>query len=200
MRRSAPTTPSTTTKKGGWKMGVRFKVGESKTGNWRAVEEGLYIAKLVEVKPDTINVRGEERDIIRWRFVILEEKDKPMVEGLTSTLFTTRSKAYKWASALLGYQPDVGEEIDTDELIGKYAIVKVENKERNGRVFSRVTDVIKAKKRELEQAKELDVEEEGEEEVEEEEEPIDVQEEEEEEEEEEVEIKPKKKKKKIKLK
>ena len=181
-------------------MGLKFVVEESRTGNWRTVEEGLYLAKLVEIRPDTIMVRGEEREVIRWRFVVLEEDDKPMVEGLTSNKMTTRSKAYKWASALLGYQPDVGEEIDTDELIGKYAIIKVENKERNGRVFSRVADVIKAKKRELEQAKELDTEPVEEEDIE--EEPIEVEEEEteEEEEEEEVEIKPKKKKKKIKLK
>jgi len=181
-------------------MGLKLKVEESKTGNWRAVEEGLYLAKLVEVKPDTINVRGEEREVIRWRFKILEEDDKPMVEGLTSMRMTTRSKAYKWATALLGRQLDVGEEVDLDELIGHYCIVKVENREKNGRVFSRVTDVIKAKKRELEQAKELDTEEEEEEEEIEEEEPVEVEEEEEEEEDEEVEIKPKKKKKKIKLK
>jgi len=179
-------------------MGFKVRVEES--GGLPLIEEGVYTAWFKGVEQRTINVKGEDRDILSWKFLVDADGEKVELEGISSAKTTTKSKAYKWISAILGRKPKVGEEIDFDDLIGLPCSVMVENKKmKNGDgEYSRVAEVMPAPKG-VPRLSEDELEVEEEEEIEEEdEEAIEV---EEEEEEEEIEVEPpKKKKKKIKLK
>ncbi|NPA98182.1 MAG: hypothetical protein GXO43_02275 [Crenarchaeota archaeon] len=177
---------------------VKAKVEES--GGLPLIEEGVYPAWLKGVEEREIEVKGEKRKIFSWRFIVDVDGKKVELEGISSAKVTTKSKAYRWASAIMGRKPKVGEIIDFDELVGLPCTVIVENKPvKNGDgEFSRVQDVTVAPKgmRKLTEDELV-----ADEEEEEEEEIAEVEEEEEEVEPEEIEVpKPKKKKKKIKIK
>jgi len=131
-------------------MGLKLKVSEGV--QMPQVEEGLYTAKFVgyEQRTITVNTRNgeEERDVIVWRFKVLEIEDEPVLEGVSSTRFSPRAKAYRWISAMLGRSPSVGEEIDLDDLIGTEVLIRVVNKPlRAGGFISRVDDVLPARKK-----------------------------------------------------
>jgi hypothetical protein len=129
-------------------------VVEESRGNFietNVVREGTYIATLEAIREGTLNWNGEERPVFRWFFRILDRKLEtddgrtiyPVVEGLTSNKFSTRSNAYKWFSALTGRRPAVGEEVELEEAIGGLAQIVVKNKtSRNGRTYSRVVEVV----------------------------------------------------------
>lgn len=197
-------------------------VVQASKGNFietRSVPEGTYIAVLKAIKEGSITFKGEERPIFRWFFTILDRKfekedgsvEYATVEGLTSQIVTTRSKAYKWFSRLTGYYPKEGEEIELEDAIGSIAQVVVKNKKSaSGRVYSRVDDVVALPEGMKKYAEQLKAEWEREEGIEPEDEEVEdydeeVEEEEEEDEEEEViqpkkpEPKKKKKKKRAKL-
>lgn len=186
-------------------MGLKLRVREGVY--MPQVEEGLYTAKFVGYDQRTITVRTkngeEEREIIVWRFKVTELEDEPILEGVSSTRFSPRAKAYKWVSAMLGRSPAVGEEIDLDDLIGSEVLIRVVNKPlRSGGFVSRVDDVLPAKKKKRTKKKKVEEEYDYSEELEEEEgEEYDYSQDIEEEEEEEEEEPPKpKKKKKLKVK
>lgn len=169
-------------------------VVEGGGGNWIEtgnVPNGTYLARVKAIKDGTLRYRGEEREIWRWYFEILDENySGTTVEGITSRRFTTRSKAYKWWSSATGHKPRPGEEVELEDALGGIVQITVENRvSQSGRQYSRVTDVSPIpdalKKVAEELAKKLDEQEE--EEIEE-----DEIEEEEEEEPEEIIIKPKK--------
>ena len=95
------------------------KVVVDSAGGMSLLEEGMYPVELVEIR----DIETDYGDSLRWIFSVFEEEDEegetPEVSGITSIRFSAKSKAYKWASALLGYEPDVGEEIDLDDLVGE---------------------------------------------------------------------------------
>jgi len=129
---------------------AKVKVVES-TGRFietAVVPDGVYIARLHQTKEGKITFRGEERPIIRWFFQILSENPEingKIVEGITSPTVSTRSKAYRWLTALLGEKPDPETEIDLDDYIGNIVQVQVETKtSQSGREYSRVINVVPA--------------------------------------------------------
>jgi len=91
------------------------------------VDAGVYEVTLSGVDgPKTIYPANapEGTDILDWRFVLDDGRE---VAGTTSTASGPRSKMYGWLTALnSGRAPEVDDEIDTDELIGRRAIATIE--------------------------------------------------------------------------
>ena len=74
-----------------------------------------------------------------WRFYLYTGGNATSdVDGLTSQNFGSRSKAYKWASVLLGRQPAAGEIIDFDALAGTKCKVAVSINDRGYNVIDEV--------------------------------------------------------------
>jgi len=118
-------------------MGIKVKVEKSR--EFTEIDDGMYEAELVSVSTTDIPEWGERW---RWSFrVVLEEDEIVEVSGLTTTKFSTMSKAYKWFSALAGREPEIGEEVDLDELVGKKALIEIKNVQRGEFKISNVTDV-----------------------------------------------------------
>jgi len=118
-------------------MGIKVKVEKSR--EFTEIDDGMYEAELVSVSTTDIPEWGERW---RWSFrVVLEEDEIVEVNGLTTTKFSTRSKAYRWFSALANREPGVGEEVDLEELVGKKALIEVKNVQRGEFKISNVADV-----------------------------------------------------------
>lgn len=65
------------------------------------------------------------------------------MSGITSQRMSEKSKSYKWASALLNRKPEVGEEIDLDDLMGLEAMAELKSAAlRDGTEVSNVFDLI----------------------------------------------------------
>lgn len=100
------------------------------------LEDGSYIARFEGVEEREINVGGSVRKVLVFKFDV----DGQTVEGLTTTVVSPLSKAYKWLKAI-NDDKDF-EEIDTDDLVGKEVTVKVANRVRaSGIKFPSVVDV-----------------------------------------------------------
>lgn len=128
------------------------------------LDEGMYPVELAEIK----DIETEYGDGWRWIFDVLEEEEETLVSGITSQRMSEKSKSYAWASALLGKKPDIGDEIDIDELIGLRGNAELKTKElRDGTEVSNVINIKKLPKQKgKRKAEEEEVEEEEEEEVE----------------------------------
>jgi len=171
-------------------MGIKVKCEEQQAIPTVRVEEGTYSATLKKIEARTITVReGDnevQRPVLQWTFEVETEEGLVEIQGLTSQKFSTGrnpSKFYRWACRLLGRKINPGDELDTDELIGKDCMVVVEDRKlRDGTIVSRVTDVLRVQRKKKKGKAKKKKEEPEEEEVPEEEVP-----EEEEAEEEEVE-------------
>jgi hypothetical protein len=103
------------------------------------VAEGLYPADFdgAEPGPD-----GQYGPSIRWNFTAYVEGEATPVSGLSSTSGSSKSKASKWITAILGRQPEVGEKISFDDLVGKKCRVMVED---NSNGWPTITDIKTAK-------------------------------------------------------
>lgn len=120
------------------------------------VEEGLYKAMLTDI----VDVDTQFGQSWRWIFDLIDYEEETLVSGITSQKMTTRSKAYEWASVLLGREPEPGEEISFEDLIGKQAMVTVKNRTmRDGREISNVVALAKMPKRREEKEIEEEIEE-----------------------------------------
>lgn len=101
----------------------------------------IYKATLTGVRvhqfPDMDNP-AVMKDHLIWSFEITGKEKSVTVEAITSMAFSAKSNARKYVKALLGAEPH--EECDTDELIGLACQVKVDDKTKDGQVYSRVTD------------------------------------------------------------
>ena len=107
------------------------------------LDEGMYPVELVEIK----DIETDFGDSWKWVFDVLEEEEETLVNGITSQRMSSKSKAYKWASALLGTAPGIGDEIDLDELVGLRANAELKTKElRDGTEVSNVVDLKKLPK------------------------------------------------------
>lgn len=103
----------------------------------------IYQGTLVEVRvqkmPDLDNP-GQERDNLVWAFEVARKgKDPVTLEAITSMAFGPKSSARKYAKALMaGTEPPTT--MDIEDLYGHICQVKVDDKTREGEVYSRVTD------------------------------------------------------------
>jgi len=128
------------------------------------LDEGMYPVELVEIK----DIETDYGDGWRWIFDVLEEEEETLVSGITSQRMSEKSKSFAWASALMGKTPEVGDEIDLDELIGLRGNADLKTKELNdGTEVSNVVDLKKLPKQKgKRKAEEVEEEEEEEEEPE----------------------------------
>lgn len=139
-----------------------------RAGGMSLLDEGMYPVELLEIR----DVETEFGDSLRWIFGVFEEEDEdgevPEVSGITSIRFSEKSKAYGWASALLGYQPEVGEEVDLDDLIGLQGLGELKTGAlRDGTEISNLVDLKPLPARKKKKGKRKPAEEEEEEEEEE---------------------------------
>ncbi len=82
-----------------------------------------------------------------WKLRVLDpEHEGKELTAWTNTSSSTNSKLARWASAL-GFEPEIGEELDTEELKGRKAIaVVVVKRAEDGNLFNRVDDLLPFKK------------------------------------------------------
>lgn len=111
-------------------------------GGLSLLDEGMYPAELLEIK----DIETEYGDSLRWIFGIegeeTEEGEMPEVSGITSRRMSEKSKAFGWSSALSGIIPEVGDEVDLDDLIGMMGQVELKTGSlRDGTEVSNVIDV-----------------------------------------------------------
>ena len=124
------------------------------------LDEGMYPVELVEIK----DIETDYGDGWRWIFDVLEEEEETLVSGITSQRMSEKSKSYGWASALLGKKPEIGDEIDLDELIGLRGNAELKTKELNdGTEVSNVVELKKLPKQKGKRKPEKEEEEEEEE-------------------------------------
>jgi hypothetical protein len=77
---------------------------------------GIYRAVAEKIEPQV----GNFGEYLRWQFMALTPKGEAVtISGLTSCIFSKRSKLYDWASTICGKAFDVNEELDTEMLHGK---------------------------------------------------------------------------------
>lgn len=82
-----------------------------------------------------------------WKLRVLDpEHEGKELTAWTNTSTSTNSKLANWARAL-GFEPEVGEELDTDDLKGRRAIaVVVVKRAEDGNLFNRVEDLLPLRK------------------------------------------------------
>lgn len=102
------------------------------------IDAGSYVGKFTGLEEREITVRTPNGEVNRKVFVWSFEVDGQIISGITSTNVSKRSKAYKWFKALVGEDFD---EIDTEQLVGKEAIVTVAKKKIAGLEVPRIVDV-----------------------------------------------------------
>ena len=179
--------PSTTVRREGAKEVRTPKMGEEygrsrkdrrtvvveESAGFSLVDEGLYRAELIDIQ----DIETQFGVSWRWVFDLVDFPEETLVSGVSSQKMTTRSKAYEWVSVLLGREPEPGEEVSFDDLIGKQAMVTIKNRAmRDGREISNVVALAKMPKQmsigkvdeRAEAEAEKEIEEEAEEETEEE--------------------------------
>lgn len=110
------------------------------------IPAGIKDARLVSLReqqfPD-FDDPTKMKDHIIWAFEISRKGGAVTIEGITSTAFGGKSNARRWAKALLaGAEPP--NTFDLEELIDQPCKVKVDDKEKDGQKYSRVTDVFTA--------------------------------------------------------
>lgn len=96
------------------------------------IKDGTYEMILISIVPKTIIPRsgdraGQEVGVLEWTFGDVED-DSIEVSGISSTIFTPKSKTVAWITALLG--PDaakIGASFEEKDLIGRKALVTVKS-------------------------------------------------------------------------
>jgi len=107
-----------------------------------AVDEGIYSAKLHEIKDMT----GKHGPYYRLTFKILKGKFKTKtVNGNMSSEIAIGTKPYKWLSALAGEDIDVDETIDLEDYQGNKCKISVEQNKTDVGTFANVSAVFKNK-------------------------------------------------------
>ncbi len=113
------------------------------------IPEGVYKAALVEVLEDT----GDFGDYLKLTFEITDGEQ----EGTTRTMIASKkfskskgrnakaSKLYDVVKALTKIEPDEGQELDVEDLIGKPCQIFIKDgKEKDGIVFQEISAVMPA--------------------------------------------------------
>lgn len=77
---------------------------------YEALEAGIYPARLDSIEIGTSETYG---DFNRWNFTLkLPDGAFTTLTAVSSRSSGPKSKAYKWASAILGRNPKAGEQLD----------------------------------------------------------------------------------------
>lgn len=114
--------------------------------SFEMIPEGTIIAaKVAEIEKKTLDFG----DRLNWKFEITESGPykEYKINGSTSLKFTIDppSKFYEWAVQLTGRTFEVGESVDTDDLIGLPCRIEIEHqqdKQDEERYWMRVATVI----------------------------------------------------------
>ena len=105
------------------------------------VPKGEYSAELTGIE----EFNGEYGPAVRFKFVLTEEGEMKgrEVSGMAPNKgFSEDTKLGRWIAAILGYTPNIGQEVRTSDLLHKPCCVKIEHKAADdGRVFSNVVGV-----------------------------------------------------------
>lgn len=82
-----------------------------------------------------------------WKLRVLDpEHEGKELTAWTNTSTSTNSKLASWARAL-GFEPEIGEELDTEDLKGRKAVaVVVVKRSEDGNLFNRVEDLLPLRK------------------------------------------------------
>lgn len=103
-------------------------VMKAEESSFEMIPEGTIIAaKVSEIEQTTLDFG----DRLNWKFEVTEAGpfQEYKINGSTSLKFTVdpASKFYEWACQLLGRTFDVGEAVDTDDLIGLSCRIEIEH-------------------------------------------------------------------------
>ncbi|GAI10259.1 unnamed protein product, partial [marine sediment metagenome] len=86
-------------------------------------DEGAWNTVISGITPDEMplgRIDSNGAPIINEVFrIAFQRNDGQAIDGITSRIFSTKSKLYSWYSAILGREPAVGEDIDLNELVGR---------------------------------------------------------------------------------
>lgn len=105
---------------------------------------GVYAVRLIDVEE---RISRDGAAFLLWHFEVVEtEYAGASLTGVTSLRMGATARARQWAEALLGRRLTRGEEIDTDQLVGRRALATVTTIEREGREFNRVISLAPARK------------------------------------------------------
>lgn len=124
---------------------LQEEVDDTMKLRWTAAEPlptGEYPCEVVEVTEQ----QGKFGTQLVWKLRLLDpEHEGRELTAWTNTSTSTNSKLAKWASAL-GFTPEPGEELDTEDLAGRKAIAVVLLKRSDdGKMFNRVEDLLPLK-------------------------------------------------------
>lgn len=119
---------------------------EASESSFEMIPEGTIIAaKVSEIEQKTLDFG----DRLNWKFEITEEGPfkEYKINGSTSMKFTIDppSKFYEWTVQLLGRSFELGEVVDTDDLIGLPCRIEIEHqpdREDPNRSWMRAATVI----------------------------------------------------------
>lgn len=116
-------------------MSATFEASE-----YDALPVGLYPAKVVSIEKKSPNDPSSGfGDYLRWIFLVQQPNGVPTtLQANSSTATGPKSKAHKWATAILGYAPQAGQPVD---LAGKYCQLSIIVNEEG---FNRVDAVLPA--------------------------------------------------------
>ena len=109
------------------------------------IEAGSYVVRCMEIVEDEIENSSFNPHVYRLR---LETEDKLTEEGnpvpldaICSRTLSPKSKLWRWLVAF-GLQPEIGKNIDLEDIVEKEALAIVILKETETGVFSRVDDIV----------------------------------------------------------
>jgi len=99
---------------------------------------GQHAAVLIGVD----ELEGPHGPMVRLRFRVNYEDCVHEMTALASKKLSQRTKLDRWASAILGREIEVGEQIAASDLLDKPCMVKIEHKTTDdGYVFDNVVDI-----------------------------------------------------------
>lgn len=105
---------------------------------YEAIPEDTYPAQLISIEQLASEAYG---DFLKWSFRLrLADGTISEISGASSTATGPKSKAYKWATALLGHAPTAG---SAQDLAGKACQLHVTVNEDG---FNRIEAVLPSKK------------------------------------------------------
>jgi hypothetical protein len=110
------------------------------------IDDGVYDATLLDIEVRQATANSPNKDpFLMWTFHVYDTEEGQEMKQSTSSAFTPKTNARKWAEALIGRKYEVGEECDTDTLCPKDCQVLVSNDNDKG--FAKIINVLAAKKR-----------------------------------------------------
>ncbi len=105
------------------------------------LDEGVYSAYLIAVdeKP------GQNGPFYSWKFGVPQEGGKDRIIYASSPNYVSdRNKTRSYFKALLSRELAENEDAHTDRLLGRSCQLVVKHHEKDGQMFDRVTEILKA--------------------------------------------------------